>query len=59
LEVNHVLKSLSRRDYFSDLLKKIVEERLKLWAARTAPDFKKDKSHVGVSASSGTETGSR
>lgn len=40
-------------------LKKIVEERLKLWAARTAPDFKKDKSHVGVFASSGTETGSR
>lgn len=38
-------------------LKKIVEERLKMWAAKTMPSYREDASNDRVSASTGPDSG--
>jgi len=38
-------------------LKRIVEERLKMWSARTSPNTREDTSHDRIPASSGPESG--
>ncbi len=38
-------------------LKKVVTDRVRLWAARTSPDYQKDNSHDGIPASAHTQPG--